>query len=379
MDWAKNVVDPLNEQAELITRLALESTSINNTGARQVAETGDDPHSQTNETRTPKNLSPEKTSRSNSTSTVPTSNIGKLFAISDLHLSFGSNCKFWADLESHPDDGLILAGDIGETEDHLELAFSSATKHFNQVWWCPGNHELYSVPKSLTITASRNSALRGEAKYMDCVEIARRYQVLTPEDDFVIWNGDGGPLLITPIFTLYDYSFAPDEVPLGEAVSWAKELGIEATDEKLLHPDPYKSKAEWCSALVSKFDQKLDQAVRDNPDVPLVIVNHWPLRRDTVRLFQYPRFIIWCGTRKTEDWHARFNAKVVVTGHIHIRRTDWIAWGDSWTRFEEVSMGYPRQWKDAAERGLDINELLREISPGPSRTGFGETRFRRYG
>jgi hypothetical protein len=45
---------------------------------------------------------------------------------------------------------------------------------------------------------------------------------------------------------------------------------------------------------------------------------------------------------------------------LHIRRTDWI---DN-TRFEEVSLGYPRQWQDCQDRGLDINDLLRDILPG---------------
>jgi hypothetical protein len=92
-----------------------------------------------------------------------------------------------------------------------------------------------------------------------------------------------------------------------------------------------------------------------------VIINHWQLREDLVSLPNVPRFSLWCGTKKTEDWHNKFNAKVVISGHIHIRRTDW---RDN-TRFEEVSLGYPRQWQNCAERGLDINDLLREILPGP--------------
>ena len=47
----------------------------------------------------------------------------------------------------------------------------------------------------------------------------------------------------------------------------------------------------------------------------------------------------------------------MVTGHLHTRRTDMR--GD--TRFEEVSLGYPRQWDQ--EKGL--LPYLREILPGP--------------
>jgi hypothetical protein len=90
-----------------------------------------------------------------------------------------------------------------------------------------------------------------------------------------------------------------------------------------------------------------------------------------------PRFSIWCGTKKTEDWHTKFKAKVVVSGHLHVRRTDW----KDGTRFEECSLGYPRQWKECLERGLDINDMLREILPGPEPppTGEAPTYFRRFG
>jgi hypothetical protein len=78
----------------------------------------------------------------------------------------------------------------------------------------------------------------------------------------------------------------------------------------------------------------------------LVLVGHWPLRRDLVRLGRVPRYAPWCGTRLTEDWHVRFGAAVVVSGHLHARATD-VRDG---VRFEEVSVGYPRDWD--ATRGL---------------------------
>ena len=44
--------------------------------------------------------------------------------------------------------------------------------------------------------------------------------------------------------------------------------------------------------------------------------------------------------------HRHRAAAVAVSGHLHVRRTDW---RDD-TRFEEVSLGYPRQWDPA--RGI---------------------------
>ncbi|KAF2811992.1 metallophosphoesteras-like protein [Mytilinidion resinicola] len=319
----------------------------------------------------------------------------KLYAISDLHLSFKTNRAALEELAPRPDDGLIICGDVGETPGHLRLAFSKATSCFKQVWWVPGNHELYTLPSEDRggegAVEGHGGGLRGVAKYDECVRVCREWGVLTPEDEYITWpppnpsspgdaeeaaRPEAESVLIAPIFTLYDYSFRPANVTLEGAVEWAKEEGIEASDEVMLHPDPYPTRQDWCAALVARTFDKLDAVTTANPDKKLVIVGHWPLRQDLVKILQVPRFCIWCGTTKTEDWHERFNAKVVVTGHLHVRRTDWR--GE--TRFEEVSLGYPRQWKEAMEQGLDVNDMLREILPGPEPPADKDkTIWRRFG
>lgn len=302
---------------------------------------------------------------------LPPDRPGRLWAISDIHLSFKANREAFDKLLPHPNDDLVLAGDVGESVEHCRIAFTKATQCFRKVFWVPGNHELYTLP------SQREKGARGDKKYMECVNAAREFGVVTPEDEYTLWEGQGGPCLIAPIFTLYDYSFRPAHVKLEDALDWAREEDIEATDEHLLHPDPFLSRIEWCNALLEKTGKKLAAAVNAHPDIPLVIIGHWPLREDLVKLFKVPRFSLWCGTKKTEDWHNKYNAKVVISGHLHIRRTDWI---DN-TRFEEVSLGYPRQWQECEERGLDVNDLLREILPGPD-TPPAEKRdtvWRRYG
>lgn len=302
-----------------------------------------------------------------------------LYALSDIHLSYGPNRDALSLLRPHPSDGLILAGDMGETLAHLRLAFEAATSAFARVWWVPGNHELYTMPASQSPTgaSAEEAKLRGEAKYLACVEVAREYGVLTPEDEFELWMGEDGQALVCPLFTLYDYSFRPADVAREGALDWAREEGIEATDEHLLYNDPYASRDEWCQALCLRFEARLEEARKTHPDVPFVLVNHWPLKQRLVHLFLVPRFSIWCGTKLTEEWPKRFGAKVVVTGHLHVRRTDWI----EGTRYEEVSLGYPRQWKDCKERGMDVNDMLREILPGPAAPPSGDapTVWRRYG
>ena len=62
------------------------------------------------------------------------------------------------------------------------------------------------------------------------VPICHSYGVLTPEDPYVTWPGEGSYIL-APLFLLYDYSFRPAAIPLEQAVSWAEETHTVFTDE----------------------------------------------------------------------------------------------------------------------------------------------------
>ena len=276
----------------------------------------------------------------------------KLYALSDLHLGYDANRDSFAALAPHPDDWLILAGDMGETDAQLESALQGATARFARVIWVPGNHELWTLEPNQP---------RGAALYDHRVAQCRRHGVLTPEDDYPAWLGEGGPCTLVPMFLLYDYSFRPAHVTRAAALAWAEESGVRCTDEELLHADPFPSREAWCHARLQATEARLLQAAALGR--PLVLINHFPLRQDLVRIPRVPRFSLWCGTTRTEDWHLRFNAKVVVSGHLHVRATDW----RDGVRFEEVSLGYPRQW----QAGRDTNAYLREILPGPTQLAHG--------
>lgn len=268
----------------------------------------------------------------------------RLLAISDLHIGHRDNRLALATLQPHLDDWLIVAGDIGETERHLRWTLEYLTARFARVFWVPGNHELWS-------TAHDTCRLRGEARYQHLVSVCRDLGVLTPEDPYVTWPGQGR-LLIVPMFTLYDYTFHPDDVHTSQALAWAMAAGLLCQDEKLLHPDPYPTRSAWCAARCAYTEQRLQDLP---PDYETILINHFPLRRDHAVLPRIPRFSIWCGTRRTEAWHTRYRARVVVTGHLHIRATRYL---DA-VRFEEVSLGYPRHW----DQTQSLEHYLREILP----------------
>jgi 3',5'-cyclic AMP phosphodiesterase CpdA len=228
---------------------------------------------------------------------------------------------------------------------------------FARVFWTPGNHDLWT-PRQWP------DSRRGEAHYQRLVEICRRRGVVTPEDPFVVWPGPS-PVTIAPCFTLYDYSFAPDGMDADAAVAWAAETGVQCADEALLSPAPHATRGAWCQARLAYTEQRLAALP---VGTRLALVNHYPLRPDLAVLPRIPRFTIWCGTTRTADWHTRYGAEVVVSGHLHMRSTRW----RDGVRFEEVSLGYPAQWQPAKGAGA----YLRQILPAPpaSAPGWGENR-----
>jgi len=279
---------------------------------------------------------------------VPRVTDATLFAVSDLHVGHPENRRIVERLRSESDaDWLIVCGDVGDTLADIEWALSLLAERFATVIWVPGNHDLWTLPEDRT-------GLRGERRYRYLVEACRRVGVITPEDPYPVWDGRGGPVTIAPLFLLYDYSFGLNIAPTKEAaLARAHAAGVVCGDEFLLHPDPYPSREAWCHARVGETERRLAACARE---VPTILVNHFPLLEEPTRVLWHPEFAQWCGTSLTADWHRRFRSTAVVYGHLHIPRTTW----HDGVRFEEVSLGYPREW---ARRGPRSREVPRRILP----------------
>jgi 3',5'-cyclic AMP phosphodiesterase CpdA len=272
----------------------------------------------------------------------------RLYAVSDLHVASASSRRAVAAIPAHLDDWLILAGDIGETIPHLEWTLQTLRPRFRQLVWVPGNHDLWTLP-------SDPNPVRGEARYQQLVDVCRGLGVLTPEDPYPLWSAEPGdePVVLAPLFLLYDYSFRPRGTTREQALEAAISAGVVCTDEFLLHPDPHPSREAWCRSRVRRTAARLAEIPER---YATVLIAHFPLREDLVFLPRIPQFSLWCGTTLTEDWHRRYRARAVVYGHLHIPRTSW----RDEIRFEEVSLGNPHDpgRPDAVPR-------LRQVLPYP--------------
>nr|BAO66512.1 metallophosphatase [Streptomyces sp. MJ635-86F5] len=278
-----------------------------------------------------------------------TRDAGSLLAVSDLHVAYPDNRAVVAGLRPRSDaDWLIVAGDVAEKADDVEWALALLADRFAKVVWVPGNHELWTHPNDPV-------DLRGERRYLNLVDRLRGLGVVTPEDPYPVWHGNGEPVTVAPLFLLYDYSFRiAGTATAEESLRRAHDAGIVCTDEYFLHPDPYPSREAWCHARVEETERRLAALPADRRTV---LVNHFPLTRDPTRVLRHPEFAQWCGTDRTDDWHTRFNAAAVVYGHLHIPR---VMHRDG-VPFVEVSLGYPRERQNRPPR-----DPLRRILPPPA-------------
>ena len=261
----------------------------------------------------------------------------KLWAISDLHLGIDLNRRAVERVAPRPEDWLILAGDIGDSEAEVALAFEILAPRFAKLVWVPGNHELWMDPRV-------PGAPRGVKRYEALVDLARRFGVVTPEDPYPLWPGHGPKTVVAPLLLLYDYSVRPAEVPREAVLAWAAEAGVVAADERRLDPAPFADIAAWCASRLEASQRRLDEI---SADARTILVNHYPLRPEDVVLPRKPRYAPWCGTRATADWHRRYRARSVVYGHLHVRASRFA----DGVHFQEVSLGYVRDWDQT--RGAD--------------------------
>ncbi|GAA3213774.1 metallophosphoesterase [Actinocorallia longicatena] len=259
--------------------------------------------------------------------------MGRLLAVSDLHVSYRENREVVEGLTpTGPDDWLLVAGDVADKVADIEWTLTLLKDRFAQVVWVPGNHDLWTVNDDA-------AGARGVARYEHLVALCRRLGVLTPEDPYPVATFEGRTVRIVPMFLLYDYSWLPPGCATPEeGMEYAMGTGIVCNDERLLHPDPYPSRQAWCEARVAATERRLAGC---DPEIPLVLVNHYPTVRTPTDVLWYPEFAQWCGTELTKEWHLRFNVAAMVYGHLHIPR-DTVYDG---VPFKEVSLGYPREWQ----------------------------------
>ena len=214
----------------------------------------------------------------------------KLYAIADLHLRYEVTRQALRALRPHPYDWLILAGDVGETEEHLRFALGILAERFARLLWVPGNHDLWTIPTKAGRPAGAGE-VRAAGRDLPRVRradargplrgLARRGGALHP-------GAHLRPLrLHLPARTTCRSRRRSSGRPRRTSSAPTR-----SSSTPTRSPRGRPGATSACASPSRAWPRPRAQA-------PLVIVNHFPLRQDLAVLPRIPRFSIWCGTRLT--------------------------------------------------------------------------------
>ena len=208
-----------------------------------------------------------------------------------------------------------MAGDVAEQVADVEWALRLLRERFARVIWVPGNHELWTRGQGSGV-AARGAALPAPGRDVPVDRRAhpggRRSRCGTAPAARPRWPRCSCSTTTPSCRT------APR--PASRAWTSRSRPGWCAPTSTCCTRTRTRTGPAWCAARVRESARRLAAC---DPQLPTVLVNHWPLTRLPTRVLRHPEFALWCGTVATADWHRRYRATAVVYGHLHIPRVTW--------------------------------------------------------
>ncbi|HEX2091352.1 MAG TPA: metallophosphoesterase [Longimicrobiaceae bacterium] len=236
----------------------------------------------------------------------------RIFAVSDLHTDFRENRALveGIPLGEHTGDALIVAGDIADGMDRLEATLALLRARFREVFFVPGNHELWVRGDTGDSVDKFNRILRL------CDSLGVRTRPARLEG---VW--------IVPLFSWYEAEFdSYDDAETGELEGWA-DFHFCRWPEGVGRP---------CDFFLGMNESHLRTY-----DAPVVSFSHFLPRRDLLPPAKYLRFrglpqVAGCAALDAQV--RRVGARVHVFGHSHIDFDQEI----EGVRYVQNALRYPR-------------------------------------
>jgi predicted phosphodiesterase len=216
----------------------------------------------------------------------------RIFAVSDLHADIRANREalYRAPLAGYQEDALIVAGDVADREEVLRDTLSLLKSRFREVFFVPGNHELWVRGES------RDSMEKFEAVLALCASIGVR---TAPARVGGAW--------VVPLFSWYDAAFDVH----GEGV----EAELEAWSDR------YFCRWPDVPGSVDEAFLGLSEARARPYDGPVVTFSHFVPRPELlppVRSLRFRGLPLVAGSLGIERQLRAAGSCVHVFGHTHI-------------------------------------------------------------
>jgi hypothetical protein len=237
----------------------------------------------------------------------------RIFAISDLHTDFTENWRALQQISSlhYRDDAVVVAGDIADDLGVIEKTLGRLQTKFRQVFYVPGNHELW-------------------VRTDQCHSLEKFSRILALCNDLGIHThpAQAGEVWVVPLFSWYEPDYDIDNsADISELEGWA---------------DFYLCKWPEEIESVSDYFLKINEPHIRPYNGPVITLSHFLPRRDllpptsSLRFKGLPRV---AGCLALDRQIRALNSVVHVFGHSHIN-CDLVIDG---VRYVQNIGGYPRE------------------------------------
>jgi hypothetical protein len=247
----------------------------------------------------------------------------RIFAVSDLHTDFAENRRRLQRISStsYLRDVLLVAGDIADDLRIIDWTLRRLSSQFGQVFYVPGNHELWVR----------------DGEY-DSVEKFRQVLRLCDEIGIHTRPGRAGKNWIVPLFSWYESDYdRQGEGDVSSLEGWA---------------DFYFCKWPVGVESVSEYFLNLNESRIKEYDGPVITLSHFLPRREllpSVERLSFKGLPLVAGAPALDRQIRALNAVTHVFGHSHID-FDHVIEG---VRYIHHAFDYPREkgWsKDALKQ-----------------------------
>ncbi len=237
----------------------------------------------------------------------------RIYAISDLHIDYEENKKWLFNLSQsdYKNDMLILAGDITDITVMLTSAFEVLKKKFSEVFYVPGNHDLW---------VARNDGDCSLEKFHQLIDIAEENEIHTEPVSFE-------DITIVPLFGWYDYSFGSPSQELTK--SWVDYSACKWPDD-------------FTEEKLTKHFLALNTLPTNTVGQTIISFSHFLPRIDIMPSFipVYRRIVYpVLGTSSLDLQIRELGSKIHIYGHTHV---NWQSKIDGITYINNA-YGYPHE------------------------------------
>jgi len=236
----------------------------------------------------------------------------RIFAVSDLHTDFAENRRRLQQVSStaYLQDALVVAGDIADDLKIIDWTLRKLRSQFGQVFYVPGNHELWVR----------------DGEY-DSVEKFRQVLRLCDEIGIHTRPSRVGRNWIVPLFSWYQADYDRNgEADVSSLEGWA---------------DFYFCKWPVGMESVSGYFLNLNESRIKEYDGPVITLSHFLPRREllpAVERLSFKGLPLVAGAPALDRQIRALNAVIHVFGHSHIDFDQMI----EGVRYIHHAFDYPR-------------------------------------